>query len=359
MTTTARSVTYTPNANFNGTDTFTYTITDGNGGSDLRHRDRDGRPVNDAPVAVDDTATMDEDQADTSSRPGQRHRCRRRHADRSTSATDGANGTVTDERHLGDLHAERQLQRHRHVHLHDLRRQRRHRHGDRHGDGRPVNDAPVAIDDAPRPTRTRRSSSTCSPTTPMSTATPDGDRRSPAAPTARLTTNGDGTVTYSPNADFTGTDTFTYTISDGNGGTATGTVTVDGRPGQRCAGRRTRQRHDRTRTHRLTYPGAGQRHRCRRRHTDRDRRLPRHPTARRHQPIRHRSPTRPNADFNGTDTSPTPINDGNGGTTPPRDHHRDRRQRCPGRRYRHGVTMRTSRSPSPCSPTTPISTTTT
>uniref|UniRef100_UPI002610B880 Ig-like domain-containing protein n=1 Tax=uncultured Christiangramia sp. TaxID=503836 RepID=UPI002610B880 len=28
------TVTYSPNANFNGTDTFTYTISDGNGGTD-------------------------------------------------------------------------------------------------------------------------------------------------------------------------------------------------------------------------------------------------------------------------------------------------------------------------------------
>ncbi|WNG60199.1 tandem-95 repeat protein [Archangium gephyra] len=35
-----------------------------------------------------------------------------------------------------------------------------------------------------------------------------------------------GVVRYQPNANFSGTDSFTYTVSDGNGGTATATVTV-------------------------------------------------------------------------------------------------------------------------------------
>ncbi|WP_370337487.1 tandem-95 repeat protein [Parvularcula marina] len=41
-----------------------------------------------------------------------------------------------------------------------------------------------------------------------------------------VTDNGDGTLTYLGNADFNGTDSFTYTISDGNGGTSTATVNV-------------------------------------------------------------------------------------------------------------------------------------
>jgi VCBS repeat-containing protein len=36
----------------------------------------------------------------------------------------------------------------------------------------------------------------------------------------------DGTITYTPNANFNGTDTIVYTISDGQGGTATATVTI-------------------------------------------------------------------------------------------------------------------------------------
>ena len=49
------TVTYTPAANFTGTDTFTYTVRDGNGGSDDGTVTVTVDPVNDAPVAVDDT----------------------------------------------------------------------------------------------------------------------------------------------------------------------------------------------------------------------------------------------------------------------------------------------------------------
>mgnify|MGYP003311649521 CR=1 FL=1 len=53
--------TYTPNADFNGSDTFTYIISDGNGGSDTAMVTVTVNPVNDAPVAEDDTATTDDE----------------------------------------------------------------------------------------------------------------------------------------------------------------------------------------------------------------------------------------------------------------------------------------------------------
>ena len=55
------SVTYTPNGNFNGSDSFTYTVSDGNGGTDTATVNVTVNPVNDAPVAADDSATTDED----------------------------------------------------------------------------------------------------------------------------------------------------------------------------------------------------------------------------------------------------------------------------------------------------------
>mgnify|MGYP001811620284 CR=1 FL=1 len=39
--------------------------------------------------------------------------------------------------------------------------------------------------------------------------------------------NGDGTVTYTPDPDFAGTDSFTYTVGDCSGGTDTTTVAID------------------------------------------------------------------------------------------------------------------------------------
>ncbi len=47
-------VSYTPDADFNGTDTFTYTISDGNGGTDTATVTLTVTPENDTPVAVDD-----------------------------------------------------------------------------------------------------------------------------------------------------------------------------------------------------------------------------------------------------------------------------------------------------------------
>jgi hypothetical protein len=62
---TTSSVTYTPNANFNGSDSYTYTISDGNGGTDTATVNITVTPVNDAPVAISDSLTTNEDTATT------------------------------------------------------------------------------------------------------------------------------------------------------------------------------------------------------------------------------------------------------------------------------------------------------
>ncbi|MFH4802662.1 tandem-95 repeat protein [Vibrio diabolicus] len=58
------TVTYTPNDNYHGTDSFTYIVTSG-GVSESTTVNVDVTPVNDAPVAKDDTATTQEDTAVT------------------------------------------------------------------------------------------------------------------------------------------------------------------------------------------------------------------------------------------------------------------------------------------------------
>src|SRR6185369_11874786 len=65
VTFTATGVSYTPAPNYFGTDSFTYTISD-NGTADAGHTDTATvnvtiNNVNDAPDAVDDSATIDED----------------------------------------------------------------------------------------------------------------------------------------------------------------------------------------------------------------------------------------------------------------------------------------------------------
>ena len=127
------TITYTPNENFNGTDSFEYTITDGNGGFDSAIVTVTVGGINDAPVAVDDSANTDQDVPVTIAILN------------NDSDIDGDELTVTE------------------------------------------------------------------------TTTPEN---------GTVEINPDGTVTYTPNNSFTGEDTFEYTISDGNGGTDTAIVTI-------------------------------------------------------------------------------------------------------------------------------------
>jgi VCBS repeat-containing protein len=64
------SFTYTPNPNFCGTDSFTYTVTDPGGLSDTATVIINVACINDAPVAMDDNYTTNEDQTLTISVPG-------------------------------------------------------------------------------------------------------------------------------------------------------------------------------------------------------------------------------------------------------------------------------------------------
>ena len=55
------SFTYTPNANFNGSDSFTYKANDGKADSNIATVSITVKAVNDAPVAVNDAYSVDED----------------------------------------------------------------------------------------------------------------------------------------------------------------------------------------------------------------------------------------------------------------------------------------------------------
>ncbi|MGF1455390.1 MAG: Ig-like domain-containing protein [Alphaproteobacteria bacterium] len=128
--------TYTPAANFFGSDFFFYNVTDGNGGNDSARVDITVLSVNDEPVAEPDSASTTENVAVTT-------------PDVLANDTDDDGDTLTI----------------------------------------------TAFD-----------------------ATSDQG--------GTVTDNLDGTFTYTPATNFAGTDSFTYTVADGNGGSATGTVTV-------------------------------------------------------------------------------------------------------------------------------------
>ena len=76
------SFSYTPDANFNGADSFTYKANDGTADSNVATVTSPSPPVNDAPVAANDSYTTSEDtpliDRRGRRRAGQRQRRRRR-----------------------------------------------------------------------------------------------------------------------------------------------------------------------------------------------------------------------------------------------------------------------------------------
>jgi subtilisin-like proprotein convertase family protein len=220
------TITYTPTANWSGTDSFSYTVSDGRGGTDTATVTVTVSAVNDAPVAADDSAATNEDTAvvvavlaNDSDVEGDSlgltiesqgaHGTATVNPDGTITYTPAANWSGTDSFS--------------------------YRVSDGQGGStvasvtvtvNPVNDTPVAGDD--------------SAATDQATAVViavlandsdiDGDALTVtgAGNGAHGTTavNADGTITYTPNAGFAGEDSFTYTISDGQGGTETATVTV-------------------------------------------------------------------------------------------------------------------------------------
>ena len=218
------TITYTPNANFNGTDTITYTISDGNGGTSQAIVTVTVAPVNDPPVAKPDTATTNEDTpvtvavlANDTDLDGNPLTVTTATAPNGTVVInpDGTitytpnanfNGTDTITYTISD------------------------------GAGgfatstvtivvAPINDAPVAVND----TATTNEDTPLKISPLVNDSDVDGDPltiTAASSPNGTVTVNPDGTITYVPNPNFNGTDVITYTISDGKGGTATATITV-------------------------------------------------------------------------------------------------------------------------------------
>jgi len=231
------TVTYTPDQHFNGDDSFTYRVTDADGAFDEATVTIDVTPINDAPVATDDSYSIDEDATLNVSVQGVLANDSDVDGDSLTAALDTgpSSGTLTlnangsfdydpDPNFNGSDSFDYEVT-------------------DGNGGSdtatvtitvQSVNDAPVAGDD----------SYSTDEDTALSVGTPgllgnDSDVESatlsvnttpvsgPSSGT--LTLNSDGSFTYTPSADSNGTDSFTYEALDGDGGsdTATATITVN------------------------------------------------------------------------------------------------------------------------------------
>ncbi|MEM9816029.1 MAG: Ig-like domain-containing protein, partial [Cyanobacteria bacterium P01_D01_bin.6] len=221
------TLSYTPDADFNGTDSFTYQVDDGNSGRASATVSLTVNPVNDAPVAADDSANTDQDTAVTvnvlsndSDIDGD--------ALNVAAVGDAANGTVvlngdgtvtytpnagfsgndsfTYELSDGDLSDTATVE----VSIGD------------------VNDEPIAVDDS----FSGNEDAAITDTVLSNDSDPDGDNLTAMlladVDNGTLNFNTDGSFTYIPDADFNGTDSFTYEISDGQlTDTATVTLTVN------------------------------------------------------------------------------------------------------------------------------------
>ncbi|MBL8808478.1 MAG: tandem-95 repeat protein, partial [Rhodospirillales bacterium] len=221
------SYTYTPAANFNGTDSFTYTVSDGKGGFATATVALDVAAVNDAPTTAGGMASVTEDTVVTGQiaatdvegdaltfglapNGGPVNGTVTVNPDGSYSYTPAAdfNGTDTFTYTVSDGNGGTTT-------------------GTITVDVAAVNDGPTTTDG------TASSAEDTVVTGQIVASDVDGDTLSYAIAQdggpqhGAVTINPDGSYSYTPAADFNGTDSFTYTVSDGNGGSTTGTITID------------------------------------------------------------------------------------------------------------------------------------
>jgi len=221
--------TYVPDPNFNGTDSVTYTIEDPSGEQSTTTVTFNVAPVNDAPDAVNDVDTTDEDTPITVDLIGNDTDVDGDDltvtgatvpTDQGTLVDNGDgtvtftpapdfNGTATISYSITDGNGGTDTA------IHEI-------------DVTPVNDDPVAVDDQANTMEE----------TPVTIdligndTDVDGDDLtigtvSVPADQGTVVDNGDGTVTFTPAENFTGPATITYTVVDGNGGEDEGEAIVN------------------------------------------------------------------------------------------------------------------------------------
>ncbi len=215
---------YTPLANYNGDAGFTYTISDGNGGTASGTVAITITAVNDAPVAVSDTAVTEEDKAVAVS------------VFANDTDIDGDTlilQTVTPDSHgVVTINGDQAV----YTPLANYNGEAGFTYTISDGNGgtasgmvaitiTAVNDAPVANADL----LTVPEDSKVSVDLLANDTDIEGDTllvTSLGQPAHGTVTLSDNKAIYSPVANYHGNDTFTYNISDGMGGTATGTVSI-------------------------------------------------------------------------------------------------------------------------------------
>ena len=220
----AGSVTYTPNANYNGTDSFTYTANDGTADSNVATVTIGVAAVNDAPVAVDDSTSTNEDTPVTVNVVSNDTDAENDPLTVS-AVTQGTNGTVTFA--AGSVTYTPNAN-------YNGTDSFTYTANDGTADSNvatvtigvaAVNDAPVAVDDS-------TSTNEDTPVT-VNVVSNDTDAENDPLTVSAVTqgTNGTvtfaaGSVTYTPNANYNGTDSFTYTANDGTADSNVATVTI-------------------------------------------------------------------------------------------------------------------------------------
>ena len=226
------SFSYIPNANFNGTDSFTYKATDGTATSASATVTITVTPVNDAPVANNESYSTAEDTALNVTGPG----ILGNDTDvdsanlTATKVTDPAHGTVT-------VNANGSF-----TYTPNANYNGADSFTYRTSDGTAtstaatvnltvtaVNDAPVATGDSYTTTRdvplTVSGPGLLANDTDVDSANLTATKvTDPAHGT--VTVNANGSFTYTPNANYSGADSFTYRVSDGTAASAAATVSL-------------------------------------------------------------------------------------------------------------------------------------
>ncbi len=222
------SFTYTPALNFNGSDSFTYTVLDGQGASDIGTVTLNVTAVNDAPLAIDDSATTNEDAVITinvlgndsdidgdalnvTAVSGAVNGSAIINADNTITYTPNAdfNGTETltytvDDGNGGSATATVNITID------------------------PVNDNPVANDD----NVSGNQDTVITGNVLSNDSDIDGDILSVTAATLTTANGGavnllsDGSFTYTPSTGYAGNDSFTYIVEDGQGGSDSAVVNI-------------------------------------------------------------------------------------------------------------------------------------